>query len=618
MLRIAGYILIALAALLQTAQQTTAKDRVALVIGNSDYLHALAVPHARNDASAIKDELEKLGFRVLSGENLNKTEMKKIIEEFSYEIDGETTALFYFAGHSINISRDNFLLPVDADLGSFNTARDSSVSSYYFYSKPMHAKNSIFIFDACYENPSAHNLARQAKARGYCFQPEESGHGSLISLSSSPGEILSATQSGNSAFATAIIRNIGRQEPIAAILERVGAEVASETNGAQAPWTRSWLVDEPNLTIRASGNVPSRKDALCEDGSCTPVRVFFGTNRILSFSPDGLDIGAGRGTKISLGSTIVTIPKAGNRKRGEINLPSWWQRNFLWGNAQGDPARYFTIPKNSFILFKNSEDFIGAAKHNRDAAGTYRDHVFVFVHGYNTSFEAGLFRTAQIAYDLGYQDNENNHIPFGTAFLFSWPSAAEVSGYIYDQDSSRLATDHLKEFIRLVANRSGAKYLHIIAHSMGNIPLLSALNEISKETKAGVKIAQVILAAPDLDVEEFEKLAEAVTSLAKGVTLYASSNDLAIRVSRKIRKDAPRAGDVPADGPVVMKGIYSIDISKIDTGALAVSHSYYAEDKVLLNDISHILSKGEQPPHTRNVNYSRKRKGRFDYWLYAD
>ena len=407
-------------------------------------------------------------------------------------------------------------------------------------------------------------------------------------------------------------------------------EVSARLIGKEHPQTRESInnlvhlynaqgksLEELKLYLSAQGI--SISNVCAEKNICTPVRIFFGTDRMMDATLDaGAKFGAERSAKLLLGQAVVTVPRAGDRRRGEIRRPTWWERNVLQVPAEGDPAKHFTILKDGFAIFSSPDTFLAAVREHMRDAGDYKEHAFVFVHGYNTAFDAALYRTAQIAYDLGYDEPGGLHIPFGTAFLFSWPSAGDPKGYLYDQDSARLAVDHLKDFLVLVASKSGAKQIHVIAHSMGNVTLLNALNDLSKAPPKGVMVNQIVLAAPDLDVGEFEKLAQTVTSLAKGVTLYASSKDLAMIAAREIRKGAPRAGDVFTDGPIVMNKIYSIDISAINTDIFSTKHSEYSDNKVLLNDINHIFSKGEQPPHARNINFSRRKKGKLEYWRYAE
>ena len=123
--------------------------------------------------------------------------------------------------------------------------------------------------------------------------------------------------------------------------------------------------------------------------------------------------------------------------------------------------------------------------------------MFIFVHGYNVSFAEAARRTAQIAYDLDWQ---------GTAVLYSWPSATDTNSYDSDRENAVAAAQDLAAFIETVAVYSGAAQVHVIAHSMGNEPLLAALALNAASTSAtGVPLLdQVVLAAPDVAADRIQ------------------------------------------------------------------------------------------------------------------
>ena len=78
----------------------------------------------------------------------------------------------------------------------------------------------------------------------------------------------------------------------------------------------------------------------------------------------------------------------------------------------------------------------------------FKDQAVVFVHGYNTSFDNALYRTAQIAYDLEFD---------GATFLYSWPSGGAVASYTYDRESAQASEPYLREFLEMVVKQTGAK-----------------------------------------------------------------------------------------------------------------------------------------------------------------
>ncbi|WP_081851376.1 alpha/beta fold hydrolase [Bradyrhizobium sp. URHD0069] len=141
----------------------------------------------------------------------------------------------------------------------------------------------------------------------------------------------------------------------------------------------------------------------------------------------------------------------------------------------------------------------------------------------NTKFRDAVFRTAQIVWDLQFQ---------GTTVLFSWPSRGEIADYIYDQNS---ALGSRAALLRVVANlrKAGFQHVDILAHSMGNLIAVDALSN-SASTKSPVAIAQLRMAAPDVDRDMFIQAIPRVAKVAKGLTLYASANDRALWLSKRV------------------------------------------------------------------------------------
>jgi esterase/lipase superfamily enzyme len=351
--------------------------------------------------------------------------------------------------------------------------------------------------------------------------------------------------------------------------------------------------------------------ACVEEATCTPVPVFFGTDRAAQEGLNRLFFTAARTDKLTLGKAVVTVPRA-HRKKGEVNRPSWWDLIHFRNPWREDPTVHFTVPDGGVSVFATPEAFVAAAKEHMDEGGEFKDHVFVFVHGYNVEFDDALFRAAQISFDLGDGDK-----PFGTAFLYSWPSKGAMLDYGYDADSARLATEHLGSFLQLVMENTGAKNVHLIAHSMGNRPLVNMLKDMAAKHSGDKRINEIILAAPDIDAGEFPKLVAQIGAIARGVTLYASSNDRAMLASRTVHGSALRAGDVSNLGPVVVAGIDSIDVSAINTDFLALNHSTYADTKELLDDIWRLMRTGQRPPDKRNLHLQVKGQAGKQFWQYA-
>jgi len=103
--------------LVQTnAKPTNNIHRIALVIGNGAYTGAPALKNPPNDAREMAATLKTLGFEVTSGINVNQREMKRLIREFGQKLRAGGSGLFYYAGHGVQSSGRNYLIPVDADI----------------------------------------------------------------------------------------------------------------------------------------------------------------------------------------------------------------------------------------------------------------------------------------------------------------------------------------------------------------------------------------------------------------------------------------------------------------------------------------------------------------------
>jgi esterase/lipase superfamily enzyme len=336
------------------------------------------------------------------------------------------------------------------------------------------------------------------------------------------------------------------------------------------------------------------------------VPVFYGTDRVRRDEPKRAVYTSDRARKLELGRALVTVPRTHQVPNIErpfaIRIP--YLNVTIYEQAE-DPKQHFTVQELKAL---DREEFIALARARIGGSDAFKDQAVVFVHGYNTEFDYALFRTAQMAYDLKFD---------GAALLYSWPSASGLTGYYYDRESSEQAEPYLRDFIELVVKDTGAKSVSVIAHSMGNVPLLRVLQALGPNLPPGVRLNQVILAAPDVDRNLFENLAANLRQYGNGITLYCSANDRAMEAARRVAGGIPRAGDVPSDGPLVIAGIDTIDITQASTDTLALNHSSYAEKSALLKDIGLLLLTGERPPDRRTPDLQRIATPRGEFWRYA-
>src|SRR5206468_914704 len=155
------------------------------------------------------------------------------------------------------------------------------------------------------------------------------------------------------------------------------------------------------------------------------------------------------------------------------------------------------------------------------------------------------------------------------------------------------STPHFKKFLLEIVKESQAKSINLIAHSMGNRALTAALREIELEMRDQARLFnQVILAAPDIDADDFRNnIAPAMQRTANRLTLYASTHDEALMASQFLHRGA-RAGDA-GDGLVVIAGIDTIDVTAIDSSLWG--HSYYGSSNPVLRDLRMLLSRAIPP-----------------------
>jgi esterase/lipase superfamily enzyme len=342
-------------------------------------------------------------------------------------------------------------------------------------------------------------------------------------------------------------------------------------------------------------------------GDFDVVPVFFGTDRASLIGAKRVSYDSNRGKRMELGRAMVTVPRS--HEVPVIERP-WAYRlpltNIVLYTEAEDPKKHFTLQE---IKSLSETEFLDLVRQRLGASTNFKDHAIVFVHGFNTTFDSAVYRTAQISYDLKFD---------GVSAVYSWPSKGQagLQDYGYDRDSAGQAEPHLKQFLELVIQKTGAKSVSLIAHSMGSQLLLPVLKDLKSAMPPGVQVSQIILAAPDVDRDRFEVLANDIKSFAKGVTLYAASNDRALNASMKLAGGVPRAGAVPPEGPLVLDGIDTIDVTQTSTDFFALNHSGYAEKSALLSDIQLIIQTGTRPPEKRVPGLERVATPKGDYWRY--
>ena len=151
----------------------------------------------------------------------------------------------------------------------------------------------------------------------------------------------------------------------------------------------------------------------------------------------------------------------------------------------------------------------------------------------------------------------------------------------------------LKESLQMLMGSCEIQMLHLIGHSMGNRALANAVRQMMAESVQGLPLisGHMILTAPDIDRDTFKQFGNDLRRAAQRVTIYASSNDSALHVSKKFH-GYPRAGDTIPE-VLLVNGLDTIDASAVNTSL--VGHSYFAADRSVLADLFDLLRNGTAP-----------------------
>ncbi|HVZ00429.1 MAG TPA: SUMF1/EgtB/PvdO family nonheme iron enzyme [Dongiaceae bacterium] len=221
-----------------------AEPRVALVIANGDYGGDIgSLKNPVNDGKLIAATLQKVGFKVTLVANGDQRKMKQALNDFSEALakaGPSATGLFYYAGHGLQVSGQNYLVPVganikregDVDLEALSADAVLKVLNF------SGSKVQIVILDACRNNP----LMRSFRSGTMGLAKLDAPIGSFVAYSTAPGSVAADGQGANSPFAGALAAEL--QKPGASIEEmfrNVRAKVIAETDSQQVPWDSSSL-----------------------------------------------------------------------------------------------------------------------------------------------------------------------------------------------------------------------------------------------------------------------------------------------------------------------------------------------------------------------------------------
>ena len=294
--------------------------------------------------------------------------------------------------------------------------------------------------------------------------------------------------------------------------------------------------------------------------------VYFGTNRVRQRdSSGGATFGATVSPELTFGSCVVNVPVRFHRQ----------------GRLERSPDGSDTHPGRNFQILSTS--ILDSA---RFPVTGPRD-TLLYVHGYNNSFQRTILRFAQISHDLEFP---------GPTVAFCWASAGDRREYLRDGRQAAQSVAALANVIRVLLDRitgrmDGRAKLHVLAHSLGNQILLGALQDLYRKgiLRPGKKpLGQVVLAAPDLSVEDFARLVPYAIEFAEQTTYYYCSRDIALGLAAEIKQAEP-----VGLSPFFREGLDTINADNVDMRF--PFHDYFASSWQMLLDMQLLFNNGLRP-----------------------
>lgn len=340
---------------------------------------------------------------------------------------------------------------------------------------------------------------------------------------------------------------------------------------------------KPTLRISKTKKAKARVAMPPSEPNAEVIRVFYGTDRKHSPSQTG-HFTTERADSLSVGWCDVSIPP--DHRLAVIERPRITRLEF-----REDQKKHFVIIARAV---QSPEEFWDNIK------GLGKKSTLLFIHGFSVVFDDAIYRAAQLAYDLEFK---------GVPMLYSWASSGTKARYTADIGNNDFTVETLKEFLIDAMRKSGVQEIHVVAHSMGNRALVNALFQLAAKWRSDglPRIQNLFLTAPDIDRGVFLKLAATMATTAKKTTLYASSKDKALKLSKTLQI-YPRAGD--AKEIVVVDGIDSIDATHLKTDFL--SHSYYGDHRSVISDFHELMEYGSEPGKRFGLRGIPKKSPR--YW----
>lgn len=275
--------------------------------------------------------------------------------------------------------------------------------------------------------------------------------------------------------------------------------------------------------------------------------------------------GSDRAAQMSFAHYNISIPP--DRESGSIAYPD--------GDKIDPQKDFLTVDEKTYPDSAAFKAELGRALRRSGKS----EQAVVFVHGFNNNYAEGLYRAAQMTYDLNVAS---------TLVHFSWPSLANPLGYLHDRDSTLFSRDALETLLADV-DAAGASDIVLIAHSMGSLIAMESLRQMALQGKSRTlaKISMVILISPDIDVDVFRSQMAAIPKPPQPFVIFGSPQDRALQLSARITGMRERLGNLSSTKQIDDLPVVYLDVAAFKDGsnhfALATSPDLLAIIQQLSN-----------------------------------
>lgn len=210
--------------------------KVALVIGNESYTKSAKLENPINDANGIDSALTKIGFKVIKVLNADYSAMRKGLSEFSKQAKDADVALFYYAGHGLQVDGENYLIPIGADIETKEQVALETISiSLVIKTLELtsnHERLNVLVLDACRSNP----FQTWSRSTGGGLAQVNPPNGTLIAFATSPGSTAADGTDGHGLYTGELIKQLDGHQRIEDVFINTRVAVEQKSHGQQSPW----------------------------------------------------------------------------------------------------------------------------------------------------------------------------------------------------------------------------------------------------------------------------------------------------------------------------------------------------------------------------------------------